>query len=197
MSVTESHPDSSQPDPSHSDVSGQGTGHERDGARDSSDVVSGDRAVRREARKNQLHAVHDASKSAGIVSRGVGAVIDLIVVLVIMSAIYLGVVMARLLYNVHDFSMPSTNGFFTIGAFIVVSIVYLASCWAVSGRTLGSVVMGIRVVNRKGNRLRPTIAVLRSVICVFFAIGLLWVGVDSRRRSVADVLLRTRVVYSR
>lgn len=57
--------------------------------------------------------------------------------------------------------------------------------------------MGIRVVNRKGNRLRPTIAVLRSVICVFFAIGLLWVGVDSRRRSVADVLLRTRVVYSR
>ena len=197
MSVTESHPDSSLPDPSQSDVSAQGTGHEHDGARDSSDVVSGDRAARREARKNQFHAVHDTSKSAGIVSRGVGAVIDLIVVLVIMSAIYLGVVMARLLYNVHDFSMPSTNGFFTIGAFIVVSIVYLASCWAVSGRTLGSVVMGIRVVNRKGNRLRPTIAVLRSVICVFFAIGLLWVGVDSRRRSVADVLLRTRVVYSR
>lgn len=197
MSVTESHPDSSQPDPYHPDVSGQGARHEHDGGRDSSDVVSGDPAARREARKNQFHAVHDTSKSAGIVSRGVGAVIDLIVVLVIMSAIYLGVVMARLLYNVHDFSMPSTNGFFTVGAVIVVSIVYLASCWAVSGRTLGSVVMGIRVVNRKGNRLRPTVAVLRSVICVFFAIGLLWVGVDSRRRSVADVLLRTRVVYSR
>ena len=185
MSVTEPQRDSSESDP-HDESDG-----------DPSDTHAEDHAARAEARKSKAHAVHDTSKSAGIVSRGAGAVIDLIVVLVIMSAIYLGVVMARLLYNVHDFSMPSTNGFFTVGAFIVVSIIYLATCWAVSGRTLGSVVMGIRVVNRKGDRVRPSVAALRAVICVFFAIGLLWAGVDTKRRSVADLILRTRVVYSR
>lgn len=186
MSVIEPQRDSSESD-SH---------HEPDGG-DPSDTAADEHAARSEARKTKAHAVHDTSKSAGIVSRGVGAVLDLIVVLVIMSAIYLGVVMARLLYNVHDFSMPSTNGFFTVGAFVVVSIIYLATCWAVSGRTLGSVVMGIRVVNRKGGRVRPSVAVIRAAICVFFAIGLLWAGVDTKRRSVADLILRTRVVYSR
>ena len=196
MSVTESQPDSSQPDSSQPDSSEPESHNESVGS-NSADTAADEHAARAEARKSKAHAVHDTSKTAGIVSRGAGAVIDLIVVLVIMSAIYLGVVMARLLYNVHDFSMPSTNGFFTVGAFIVVSIVYLATCWAVSGRTLGSVVMGIRVVNRKGDRLRPSVAAIRAAICVLFAIGLLWAGVDRKRRSVADLVLRTRVVYSR
>ena len=57
--------------------------------------------------------------------------------------------------------------------------------------------MGLRVVDSTGGRVRPLVAVLRAVLCTVFAIGLVWVVVDRRRRSVADILLRTRVVYSR
>lgn len=141
--------------------------------------------------------VHDTDKTAGIVSRGVAAFVDLVVVLVILSAAYLGFAMARLLFSVRAFTLPQPSAVFTATGFTVVAVVYLAGCWAVSGRTLGCVTLGLRAVNRKGGRMRPSVALLRALVCVFFAIGLAWVAVDVRRRSVADLLLRTRVVYSR
>ncbi|MEE4024217.1 RDD family protein [Gordonia sp. PKS22-38] len=153
----------------------------------------------RPAAHHALHspAVHDTDKSAGIVSRGVAAFVDLLVVLAILSGAYLGYAMVRLLFSIRDFSFPQPNAVFTATGFIVVSVGYLALCWAVSGRTFGSVAMGLRVVNHKGSRLKPVAALLRALICVFFAIGLLWVAVHPQRRSVADMILRTRVVYSR
>jgi uncharacterized RDD family membrane protein YckC len=38
--------------------------------------------------------------------------------------------------------------------------------------------------------------VLRAVACVVFPVGLLWVVVDKRRRSLQDIVFRTRVVYA-
>lgn len=143
------------------------------------------------------HAVRDREKTAGIVSRGAAALLDLMAVLAILGGIYVSLLLARLLYNVHHFSAPDVSGLFTFTVFMAVSVAYLASCWAVSGRSLGCVVMGLRVVTRKGNRLRPSVALVRALICTFFAIGLLWVVVDRKRRSVADIFLFTRVVYSR
>ena len=52
---------------------------------------------------------------------------------------------------------------------------YWTVCWALSGRTIGNLIMGIRVVNRKGERLGWGVAALRSAFCAFFPIGLLWV----------------------
>ena len=149
------------------------------------------------ARQSHAPAVHDTTKSAGIVSRGIAATLDLLVVLAILSSAYLGYAMVRLLFSVRDFSFPQPNAVFTATGFIVVSVAYLALCWAVSGRTLGAVTMGLRVVNRKGERMRPVPALLRALLCVFFAVGLAWVAVHPQRMSVADMVFRTRVVYSR
>ena len=77
----------------------------------------------------------------------------------------------------------------------MVTVVYLTGCWAITGRTWGSHVMGLRVVDRKGRRLRPTVALLRGLFCTFFPIGLVWCGVNPSRRSVQDIVLRTSVVY--
>ena len=63
--------------------------------------------------------------------------------------------------------------------------------------TVGAVAMGLRVVGRRSDRIRPAVAVLRAVACVLFPIGLAWVAVDRRRRSVQDILLGTRVIYVR
>jgi uncharacterized RDD family membrane protein YckC len=57
--------------------------------------------------------------------------------------------------------------------------------------------MGLRVAGRRSQRVGPVIALLRAVACVLFPVGLLWVAVDRNRRSLQDIVFRTRVVYNR
>ncbi|MEO9327174.1 RDD family protein [Gordonia aurantiaca] len=146
---------------------------------------------------HRAHAVQDRDKTAGIVSRGIGAFLDLLIVWTILAACYAGLSLMKFAVSVSEFHFPHVDTIFTTTGFVVTSVIYLATCWEVSGRTPGSVVMGLRVVDSKGGRLRPSVAVLRALLCTVFAVGLLWVVVDRRRRSVADILLRTRVIYSR
>ena len=46
-------------------------------------------------------------------------------------------------------------------------------------------------------RIGLPVGFLRAIGCVVFPIGLLWVVVDRKRRSLQDIVFRTRVVYSR
>ncbi|WP_168701239.1 RDD family protein [Gordonia paraffinivorans] len=146
---------------------------------------------------HRAHAVQDRDKTAGIVSRGIAAFLDLLIVWMILGACYAGLSLLKFALTVSEFHFLHVDILFTTTGFVATSVLYLAACWGVSGRTPGSVVMGLRVVDSTGGRVRPLVAVLRAVLCTVFAIGLVWVVVDSRRRSVADILLRTRVVYSR
>ncbi|MBY4575192.1 RDD family protein [Gordonia paraffinivorans] len=146
---------------------------------------------------HRAHAVQDRDKTAGIVSRGIAAFLDLLIVWMILGACYAGLSLLKFALTVSEFHFLHVDILFTTTGFVVTSVLYLAACWGVSGRTPGSVVMGLRVVDSTGGRVRPLVAVLRAVLCTVFAIGLVWVVVDRRRRSVADILLRTRVVYSR
>jgi uncharacterized RDD family membrane protein YckC len=67
--------------------------------------------------------------------------------------------------------------------------------WATSGRTIGNLIMGLRVVNYQGRHPRWIGAALRSAFCTVFPFGLLWVIPSGANRSVQDVVLRTSVVY--
>jgi uncharacterized RDD family membrane protein YckC len=136
-------------------------------------------------------------RSAGIVSRGVAAVIDFVVVGLLLAALYLGLVLTQLMMHSTNFSFPSLNGVFSSVVAFAVSVLYLVGCWTVSGCTAGGVVMGLRVVGLRDERLNAFVALLRAVTCVLFPVGLLWVAVDRRRRSVQDVVFRSRVVYAR
>ncbi len=139
----------------------------------------------------------DAERPAGIITRGLAAIIDLLVVMLIMSALYGGVVLVRLVYSPAAFSPPSLNVVFSTVVTFVVAVVYLTGCWTVSGSTAGAVTMGLRVVGRRSPRVGPLTAMLRAIGCVVFPIGLLWVVIDRRRRSLQDIVFRTRVVYLR
>lgn len=139
----------------------------------------------------------DAERAAGIITRGLAAVIDLLVVLLIMGALYGGLVLVRLVYSPAAFSLPSLNAVFSTVVTFGVAVVYLTGCWTVSGSTAGGVTMGLRVVGRRSPRVGLPVGLLRAVGCVLFPIGLLWVVVDRRRRSLQDIVFRTRVVYSR
>jgi uncharacterized RDD family membrane protein YckC len=136
-------------------------------------------------------------RAAGIVTRGLAAVIDLVVVLLIMGALYVGLILVKLVYSPAAFSLPALNIIFSTLVTFVVAVLYLTSCWIVSGCTVGAVTMGLRVVGRHSHRLRPLVALPRAVSCVVFPIGLVWVAIDRRRRSLQDIVFRSRVIYSR
>lgn len=138
-----------------------------------------------------------AERAAGIVSRGVAAVIDFLTVGVILAAGYVGLVLVRLMFHSTAFTFPSLDIVFSTTAAFAVSVLYLVACWSVSGCTVGAVVMGLRVVGRRKPRVGPLVALLRAITCVLFPIGLLWVVVDRRRRSLQDVVFGSRVIYAR
>ncbi|GAY15924.1 RDD family protein [Mycobacterium sp. shizuoka-1] len=135
--------------------------------------------------------------NAGIVSRGLAALVDMLVVLVTMGALYLGLALTALIVNPAAFRFPALNLIFSTTMTLAVSVLYLAACWTLSGRTVGAVLLGVRVADRRGKPLRMAVAALRAVACVLFPVGLVWVAVDRDRRSVQDIVLGSRVVYDR
>lgn len=136
-----------------------------------------------------------ARRPAGIVTRGLAAAIDLGVVLGLLGVGYLSLVFLQLLLSPQTFRFPEPRLVMSISAWLAVSVVYLTVCWATTGRTVGSLAMGLRVTMRSHRRVRWIVAAARAVTYVFFPVGLMWVAVDPQRRSVQDIVLRTEVVY--
>jgi uncharacterized RDD family membrane protein YckC len=135
--------------------------------------------------------------NAGIVSRGLAALVDMLVVVVTMGLLYLGLALTTLILNPRAFRFPAPNLIFSTAVTIVVSVLYLTACWTLSGRTVGAILLGIRVRGRGAERLGVAVAIVRAVACVLFPIGLLWVAVDRQRRSIQDIVIGSRVVYDR
>jgi uncharacterized RDD family membrane protein YckC len=79
-------------------------------------------------------------------------------------------------------------------------VVYFSYPWAVSGRTPGMSLLGIRVVQRDGSRLRPRQAFVRAVTLPisFLILGLGFVGIifGRERRALHDRFAHSAVVYS-
>ena len=144
--------------------------------------------VPREARPYQ-------GRRAGLVTRLVAAVIDAVVVGLVLLAGYLGLAGLLFLARPRDFSFPDLRPIVSLTTGFIVAVGYLTISWRISGRSYGSLVMGLRVVGRRGQGLRLGGALLRAVFCTAFPIGLLWVAVSPENRSVQDLLLRTSVLY--
>lgn len=128
-------------------------------------------------------------------TRVFASVIDLGVVIGIVAAIYGGVAAAAFLIKPSAFHWPDRLawGFPVVG--LVILVPYLTFCWSTTGRTYGDSVLGVRVVNHRGERLRFAGAVLRALACAVFPIGLFWVAVSPHNRSLQDIVLRTSVIY--
>jgi len=142
---------------------------------------------------------HDAEafqgQPAGLVSRSLAAVIDVLVVAAILVAAYVGLAAVQFAWNPRSFTFPAPSSVLSIAAAGVLATGYLAIGWWVAGRTYGSAVMGLRVVNRDGRRVRFLPALLRAVICTVFPIGLALCAIDTRGRGLQDMVVRTRVIY--
>jgi uncharacterized RDD family membrane protein YckC len=144
--------------------------------------------VPREARPYQGHR-------AGLVTRIAAAAIDLGVVIVALGVIYLGVFAVLFLLDPRSFTAPTPSPGLMYAVGCLLLTIYLAVSWMGSGRTYGNHVMGLRVVNNRGQRLHPLGALVRAVFYVILPIGLLWVLVSGQNRSLQDLVLRTSVIY--
>jgi uncharacterized RDD family membrane protein YckC len=132
---------------------------------------------------------------AGVVSRTIAGAIDYAVVGALALAGYLGWAALTFLLDPATFAFPEVEPFLSLLALGGVLFCYLTVFWATTGRTYGSHVMGLRVVNFRGGRMTWPGAVVRSAFCTVFPIGLFWCAVSRENRSVQDVVLRTSVVY--
>jgi uncharacterized RDD family membrane protein YckC len=133
---------------------------------------------------------------AGLVSRLLASAVDLVVVAGIVGAGYLAVSVLLFLIDPIRFHFPALDRTWLLTAGGAVLFFYLSASWVISGRTCGDLLLGLRVVNYKGERLRVSGAAVRAALCVVFPVGLLYVAVSRANRSVADLVLRTSVVYA-
>jgi uncharacterized RDD family membrane protein YckC len=134
-------------------------------------------------------------RRAGVVTRTIAGAVDYLIVAVAVLGTYVGWGVLLFLFDPRSFSWPRWSFLAFLGLGWGYLFCYLAIGWMATGRTVGARLMGVRVVNFRGQRLRPVGAVLRSAFCVVFPIGLFWCALSAANRSVQDVVLRTSVVY--
>lgn len=134
-------------------------------------------------------------RRAGLVTRVLANAVDLGVVVVLLAIGYLAVAAVRFLVHPSSFRFPTPSFALVLIVGGVVMGSYFAVSWAVAERTYGDEVLGLRVVNFRGERLHWAGSLLRALLCVVFPIGLLWVLLSPRNRSVQDVVLQSSVIY--
>lgn len=132
---------------------------------------------------------------AGVVTRIGANAVDILVVVVILVAIYAGWSAVRFLLDGPSFTFPTPTFLLAYVAGAIVLVLYFTASWATTGRTYGKHLLGLRVVNFRGGRMRIVGAFLRAVACALFPIGLLWCAISRENRSIQDLVVRTSVIY--
>lgn len=131
---------------------------------------------------------------AGFFTRGIAAVIDVVVTGAIVLGIWVAGWLFLLVFSPSAGSSLPQPGYFLLSGYVVLWGFWWGF-WATSGRSPGQSLMGVRVLDRHDHRPSWGLAALRSAFCVVFPVGIAWILVSRRNRSVQDVVLRTSVIH--
>jgi uncharacterized RDD family membrane protein YckC len=133
--------------------------------------------------------------TAGVVTRLIAAVVDAVAVALLTVALDLAAAGARFVWSPVRFRWPQPDPGTAIVVLLAVAVLYLTVAWALTGRSYGDRLIGLRVLSRRGELLGWPRALLRAAFCVVFPVGLLWSGISRTRSSLQDVVVRSVVVY--
>lgn len=153
-----------------------------------------DRTLGREERGAVIPAPGSATSRAGLLSRAAATIIDSLAVVLIGLMLLVIAASVRLLWTGgFDLSfVPAID--MRVGA-LVLLFAYLTYGWGLDGRTVGMLLMGLRVLDEVGTDLSFPRAGVRAVLVMAFPIGLLWSAVSRRSASVQDLIVSTVVVH--
>jgi uncharacterized RDD family membrane protein YckC len=131
---------------------------------------------------------------AGFVSRALAGVIDWFVILGILVFIILAVSVVVFLFTrrVRLIRWPT---WLHLVAFWVISVGYFTDGWATTGRTVGKIAVGLRVLTREGGRLPLRRAFGRALLCATFYPALLWALFSRHNFGLEDLAAGSQVVY--
>ncbi|MGW5861477.1 RDD family protein [Streptomyces sp. NPDC055239] len=136
-----------------------------------------------------------ASEPAGIVSRGIAAVLDALILAVIGFTVQVSAGIARLLVVGPPFRFPQLPAWLSGTLAWTLAVLYLGGSWAVIGGTAGDRLMGLRVTDRAGRLLGLPRSLVRAALSVTFPLGMIWIPLSRRRASVQDLVVVSTVRY--
>jgi uncharacterized RDD family membrane protein YckC len=136
---------------------------------------------------------------AGSVSRLLAFIIDMAVSAGLFALGLAATALAAQVVTGHSVSWSRTD--------IVVAVIlaaweffYFGYSWAVSGRTFGMAVLGVRVVRADGMTLDPWRGAVRALVFplsfLFFGLGFLGILVQREHRALHDLIAGTAVIYA-
>ena len=131
---------------------------------------------------------------AGIASRLLATAIDVLMVLLICAALLLAVAAFRLLWG-GDFDVVTGSEIQNRSVAGLVLFAYLGYGWGLNGRTIGQILLGLRVVRADGSDVSFSRGFVRSLLYLVLPIGLAWALFSRRSASLQDLWLRTVVVH--
>jgi len=136
---------------------------------------------------------------AGSVSRFLAYAIDLLV-----SSAVFTLALAAISYVVQIVTGKQVSwnrqDILVVILYVAWEFFYFGYSWAVSGRTFGMAVLGVRVVRADGVAAEPRRGVVRSLVFplsfLLFGLGFVGILVQRERRALHDLIAGTAVVYA-
>jgi uncharacterized RDD family membrane protein YckC len=151
------------------------------------------------ARSQASRAVTAQGNYAGSVSRLLGYAIDLVVSTGLFSLALAAISYGATIVSGHQVSWNRQNTVVVI-VYVLWEFFYFGYSWAMSGRTFGMAVLGIKVVQADGQLIRPRQGVVRSLAFplsfLLFGLGFLGILVQREHRALHDLIAGTAVVYA-
>jgi uncharacterized RDD family membrane protein YckC len=132
---------------------------------------------------------------AGLVSRVLANGIDVLITLIALGVYYGALSAVLFLYGTGHFDISNVIAWSVPVLGVIFLLGYLTLSWTTTGRTYGDQLLGLRVIDVNGDRLRFGRAMLRALLCVFFPVGVLWVAISAQNRSAQDIVVHTWVIY--
>jgi uncharacterized RDD family membrane protein YckC len=133
---------------------------------------------------------------AGFVSQALGAGLDAATIFALDFVVLTAFGFVRFLVSGDDYAIPQPGPWLNATIVFAIGIALLWPAWSGSGRAPGMAVLGLRVVTRDGGRLSSRRAFWRAVLAVpTFGLGVLWVLVSKRNKSLYDLICGSAVIY--
>ena len=138
-------------------------------------------------------------KYAGFASRFTAFAVDVGISLGVFGLALAAISFAALVLTGKDITWHSGD-IWVIIAYAVWAFIYFAHSWALSGRTAGMAVFGVRVVAADGTDASGRRAVVRTLALplsfLFLGLGFVGILLGNRRRALHDVVAGTAVIYA-